>query len=79
MDNCRECRNKYPCIDCAEKILHGLKGPGYEFGRKIIYPSVSNRIYANMQLWLKYHPSEDEIIDLKKDAQEREKKSTLRI
>lgn len=66
MENCRACKYKYPCIDCAEKVLYGNKGPGYEFGRKIIYPSVSERIYENMKFWLKHHPSDEEVIDLKK-------------
>ena len=65
MENCRSCRYKFPCLECAENIFHGKKGPGYEFGRKIIYPSVSERIYSNMKIWMRNNPSEEEIVDLK--------------
>ena len=63
MDNCRECKRHFPCIDCAENIFFGNKGPGYEFGRRIIYPAVSATIYSNMKEWMKKNKCE--VVDLK--------------
>jgi len=64
MENCRECKNNYPCLSCAEIILHGKAGPGYEFGRRIIYHNVSENIYNRMLNWMEKNPSV-EVIDLK--------------
>ena len=64
MDNCRECKRNFPCISCAENILFGREGPGFEFGRRIIYPAVSQSIYEKMKVWMEKNPKE-EVINLK--------------